>query len=188
MLHSVSQRNRGARPPGLSTVSQGRWQTAHAAAQQTGRTCVLHLGRLCWMYLSSMERTQLCKGQARRSRSGGLPWAHRSGERTRRGALRRAPCYRGVSKREAAVNLEGATSPQPTWCTLWSRLDQPPSSALRRQCQPLPGQGGNSAEPSVPPPFWVVDAFLATAREQRSMSSGAHTHSITDHHLHADPS
>ena len=64
-----------------------------------------HLGRLCWMCLSSMERTQLCKSQARRSRSGGLPWAYRSGGRTGRGALRRAPCYRGVSKREAAVHL-----------------------------------------------------------------------------------
>ena len=34
VLHSASQGNRGAWPPGLSTVSQGRWQKAHAAAQQ----------------------------------------------------------------------------------------------------------------------------------------------------------
>ena len=29
-----------------------------AAAQQTDLACVLHLGRLCWMCLSSMERTR----------------------------------------------------------------------------------------------------------------------------------
>ena len=34
---------------------------------------------------------------------------------------------------------------------------------------------GKSARPFAPPPFWVVDAFLGTAREQRS----THTQSLT---------
>ena len=63
-----------------------------------------HLGRLCWMCLSSMERTR-----ARARLVGAVPAGcrgrRRIGGRTRRGALRRAPCYRGVSKREAAVHL-----------------------------------------------------------------------------------
>ena len=88
---------------------------AHAAAaQQTGRACVLSLGA------PLLDVPEQHGKDPSRSRSGGLPWAHRSGGRTRCGALRRAPCYRGVSRREAAVHLAGATSPQPTWCTLWS--------------------------------------------------------------------
>ena len=104
-------------------VSQGRCQKAHAAAaQQTGFACVLSLGAplLDVPEQHGKDSAVQWPGSSKPFRRAVVGVAF--GGWTRRGALGRAPCYRGVSKREAAVHLAGATSPHPTWCTLWSRL------------------------------------------------------------------
>lgn len=171
MLHSASQGNRGARPPGLSTVSQGRWQKAHAAARPADRLRVRPLAAPL-LHVSEQHGKD-----PSRSRSGGLPWAHRSGGRTRRSALRRAPCYRGVGRREAAVHLAGATL---TASYLVYALEQTVAPAVQRAPPPVPtssGAGWQFSGTVRPAAFLGRRCFLgdrsrAAEHEQRS----THTH------------
>ena len=164
------------------TVSQGRWQKHTRRRRPADRPRVRpSLGA------SLLDVPEQHGKDPSRSRSGGLPWAHRSGGRTCRGALRRAPCYRGVSRGDAPLCIWRApphrSLPGVRFGAVWISR-RPARSAASADIF----RGGLPIQRSRPSRRFSGTTLLATAREQRSMSSGAHIHSITDHHLHADPS